>query len=435
MSATALFRFGDFELDGRSRELRRRGRRLRVQQQPLHILTILVEMSGEVVTRDELRERIWGARTHVDFDRAINKAITRLRQLLGDNAARPKFIETLPKRGYRFVADVARLPSRREIRGDAREAYLKARHFWNKRTPGDVRRSIDYFHRAIERDPDYALSWTGLADAYLTSAIFGLQPPGDLVPPAKTAAERALALDDSLAEAHTVVAEIAKLYEWNWVAAETSYRRAIELDPDYAVAHHWYAQLLTMLARHDEARSEMDAARRCDPLSPIIAAFFSYVALEARKYETAVKAGHDALELDANAPMTYYVLGRAYAKVGDMARAIDTLETAVRVAGGLPHVEAALGYVRARAGNREGATDILAALRQRQRTQYVSPIDTAWVRLGLGDTDGTLAELDEAYRSRAIRMVIIGDPFFSELGSDARYRDLMARLRLPFQPP
>ena len=145
MPIISIFRFGDFELDGRSRELRKRGRRLRVQQQPLHILTMLVETSGEVVTREELRERIWGTRTAGHFDRAINKAITRLRQLLGDNAARPRFIETLPKRGYRFMADVARLPSRREIHGDAREAYLKARHFWNKRTPDDVRRSIEYF--------------------------------------------------------------------------------------------------------------------------------------------------------------------------------------------------------------------------------------------------------------------------------------------------
>src|SRR6185295_17362938 len=108
-----------------------------------------------------------------------NKAINHLRELLGDDAARPRFIETLPKRGYRFVAEVVHLPSRREIHADARESYLKARHFWNKRTADDVRRSIEYFHRAIERDPEYALSWTGLADAYLTIAIFGLQPPGD----------------------------------------------------------------------------------------------------------------------------------------------------------------------------------------------------------------------------------------------------------------
>src|SRR5437660_9491845 len=150
---TGIFRFADFELDGRSRELRRRGRRLRVQQQPLQILTMLVAAPGDVVTREELRERIWGTSTHVDFDRGINKAITRLRQLLGDDAARPRFIETLPKRGYRFVAGVAQSASRREIREEARGSYLKARYFWNKRTPDDLRRSIEYFRRTIEKDP------------------------------------------------------------------------------------------------------------------------------------------------------------------------------------------------------------------------------------------------------------------------------------------
>ena len=431
---TSIFRFADFELDCRSRELRKRGRRLRVQQQPLEILTMLVAGSGDVVTRDELRQRIWGERTHVDFDRGINKAITRLRQLLGDDAARPRFIETLPKRGYRFVADVARLPSRRQVREDAREAYLKARHFWNKRTPEDLSRSVEYFHRTIERDPDYALAWTGLADTYLMIGIFGLQPPRDVFPPAKAAAERALTIDESLAEAHTVLAEIQKLYDWNWVAAERSYRRAIQLDPDYAVAHHWYAQLLSILARHDEAHTEIEAARRCDPLSPIIAAFFSYVAFEARRFEAAAAAAHDALELDCNAPLTHCMLGRAYAKLGDTQNAIAALETAIRLAGWFPMMEAVLGYVCARAGDRHRSEQILAALRRRQLTQYVSPIDVAHVCLGLGDTDGAIAELEEAYRARAVRMVIVGDPFFSELGSDARYRELLTRLRLPLQP-
>ena len=141
---SGIFRFADFELDGRSSELRKRGRRLRVQQQPLQILAMLVAAPGDVVTRDELRERIWGTSTHVDFDRGINKAITHLRQLLDDDASRPRFIETLPKRGYRFVADVTRLASRRQIKDDAKEAYLKARHFWNKRTPDDLKRSIEY---------------------------------------------------------------------------------------------------------------------------------------------------------------------------------------------------------------------------------------------------------------------------------------------------
>jgi DNA-binding winged helix-turn-helix (wHTH) protein len=430
---TAIFKFADFELDARSRELRKRGRRLGVQQQPLQVLTMLVAAPGDVITRDELRERIWGTSTHVDFDRAINKAITHLRQVLDDDASRPRFIETLPKRGYRFVADVRRLDSRRGIKEDAKEAYLKARHFWNKRTPDDLKRSIDYFHRAIERDPDYPLAWTGLADAHTMIGIFGLRPPGDVFPPAKAAAERALALDVSLAEGHTVLAEIQKLYEWNWDAAERSYRRALELDPGYSVAHHWYAQLLSILARHDQAYTEMEAARRCDPLSPTIAAFISYAAFEARRYEAAVATAHDALELDAHAPLTHYMLGRAYAKLGDTNNAILTLEKGIRLAGWFPQMEATLAYVHALAGARPRAEQILASMRHRQLTQYVSPIDLAQVCLGLGDTDGAIAQLEEGYRTRAIRMVIIGDPFFSELGSDARYQGLMARLHLPIQ--
>ena len=430
---TGIFRFADFELDGRSCELRKRGRRLRVQQQPLHILAMLVAAPGDVVTRDELRERIWGTSTHVDFDRAINKAITHLRQVLDDDASRPRFIETLPKRGYRFVAEVTRLASRRQIKDDAKEAYLKARHFWNKRTPDDLERSIEYFHRAIERDPDYPLAWTGLADAHTMTGIFGLRSPDEVFPPAKAAAERALALDESLAEGHTVLAEIQKLYEWNWDAAERSYRRAIELDPGYSVAHHWYAQLLSMLGRHDEAHTEIEAARRCDPLSPAIAAFVSYAAFEARRYEVAVAAARDALELDANAPLTHYLLGRAYAKVGDMANAIAALEKGISLAGWFPVMEGVLGYVHARAGARPQAEAVLSTLLRRQLTQYVSPIDLAYVCLGLGDVDGTMAQLEEGYRSRAIRTVVIGDPFFSELGSDPRYLDLMARLHLPIQ--
>ena len=313
------------------------------------------------------------------------------------------------------VATARFAPSKRRvaaIRDEAKEAYLKARHFWNKRTPEDLKRSIDYFHRAIERDPDYPLAWTGLADAHIMIGIFGLQQPGEVFPPAKAAAERALALDESIAEGHTVFAEIQKLYEWNWDAAERSYRRALELDPGYSVAHHWYGQLLSILGRHDEAHGEIEAARRCDPLSPTIASFFSYTAFEAGRYEAAVATAQDALELDANAPLTYYMLGRAYAKLGDAANAIVALEKAIDLAGWLPFIEATLGYVHARAGARSQAEQILASLQRRQRTRYVSPIESAHVCLGLGDADATIAQLEEGYRTRAVRMVIVGDPVF-----------------------
>ena len=393
---------------------------------------MIVAARGDIVTRKELRDRIWGRNTYVEFDRAINKAINHLRQVLGDDAGQPRFIETLPKRGYRFVATVAPSASRREIREEARESYLKARYFWNKRTPDDLQRSIEYFRRTIEKDPEYALAWTGLADTYIMLGIFGLEPPNKVLIPAKAAAQRALTLDGSLSEGHTVLAEVEKLYDWDWVAAEHSYLQAIKLDENYAVAHHWYAQLLSILGRHDEARKQIEMAQQCDPVSPIIAAFFSYVALEARQVETAVAAARDALELDANAPITHYLLGRAYAIAGDMPQAISTLQTAARLAGWFPAIEACIGYTYARAGDRALAEQILARLRTRAQTAYVSPIDLAQVHLGLGDQDAAITLLEEAYRTRAVRTIVIADPFFSELLPNERYRELLSRLRLPF---
>jgi tetratricopeptide (TPR) repeat protein len=292
-----------------------------------------------------------------------------------------------------------------------------------------LRRSIEHFRRAIEKDPEYALAWTGLADTYIMVRIFGLEPPSEAMTRAQAAAQRALMLDGSLSEAHTVLAEVQKLYEWDWAAAERSYLRAIELDENYAVAHHWYAQLLSIVGRHDEAQRQIEMARRCDPVSPTIAAFVSYVALEARRVEAAIAAANDALELDANAPITHYLLGRAYAIAGDMSGAIATLRTALKLGGWVPFIEACLGYAYARADDRPRAEQILARLRTRALTGYVSPIDLAQIYLGLHDRDAAMAQLEKAYRTRAVRTVIIGDPFFSELVSDARYRELMSLLR------
>jgi DNA-binding winged helix-turn-helix (wHTH) protein/Flp pilus assembly protein TadD len=429
----SVFRFSEFELDCRSCELRKRGRTLRVQQQPFRLLAALVAASGQLVTREQLRDRIWGRETYVDFDRAINKAVNRLRQLLGDDVAHPRFIETLPKRGYRFVANVADSSSRQPNDAGARETYLKARYFWNKRTPVDLHRSIEHFRRTIERTPDFALAWTGLADAYVMIGIFGLQPPREVFVPAKAAADRALALDDALAEAHTVLADIQKCYDWNWDGAEHSYRRAIALDPTYAVAHQWYAGLLAILGRHDEAWTEIETARRCEPLSVAITVFVSYVALLAGRYEAAVAAANQALELDTNAALTHDLLGRAYAKLGETHKAIVSFERALHLGGSVPLIEGYRGYAYARAGARTKAEQILAQLRQRRLTHYVSPIDMALVCVGLTDTDGAVAALEEAYRDRAARMVTVGDPFFSELRLDTRYRELLSRLGLPAQ--
>ena len=163
--APSTFTFGDFQLDGRVPELKKHGRTVRIPQQPIEILLVLIAAAGKVVTREELRAAVWSPDTHVDFDRGINKAINRLRQVLGDRLKRPRFIETVPRRGYRFVAAVTSVSAPvRVIGSDVRETLLKARHFRGKQTVEALARSVDYFRQTIERDPEYADAWGGLAE-------------------------------------------------------------------------------------------------------------------------------------------------------------------------------------------------------------------------------------------------------------------------------
>lgn len=432
--SSSTFTFGDFQLDCRVPELKKRGRAVRMPHQPVQILSLLIAAAGAVVTREDLRDALWAQDTHVDFDRGINKAINRLRQVLGDRSARPRFIETVPRRGYRFIAAVTQVPAPvRVISAEVRETLLKARHFRGKQTVEALARSVDYFRQTIERDPDYADAWGGLAETYVMLGIFGLKPSHDAFPAARSAAERALALDGSSAQALTVLADVRKFYEWDWGGAEDAYRRAIAIDPHSALAHHWYAQLLAMLARHEEAFTEIEAARQCDPVSPIINAFFSYILLEARKYDRAVAAGLNAVEFESTSPLPHFLLGRAYAKVGEFQLAIEALSEAVRIAGSVPRFEGSLGYAYARAGRRAEAEAILDRFSRGPLAPVISPIERAMISLGLGDTEAALTGLEAAYAARLPGAVAAGDPFFSDLASERRYRELMARLRLPVQ--
>jgi tetratricopeptide (TPR) repeat protein len=211
------------------------------------------------------------------------------------------------------------------------------------------------------------------------------------------------------------------------------YRRAIEVDPRYAGAHHWYAQLLAVLSRHNEALREIEAARRCDPVSVPIAAFVSYVWLEAREYRRAIEAGLEAVELEAGAPLPCFFLGRAYAKLRQHRKAVAALTNAVRLGGHVAIFESSLGYAYARGGQRAKANRILEEF-QGAPPGTISPIDFALVWLGLGETDAALSALEDACAARSPRMINLNDPFFSELASEPRYQGLLATLRLPGRP-
>lgn len=430
----ATFAFEEFELDWPARELRKRGKRLRIPQQPLHALVLLVSAGGRVVTRDELRRALWRDATFVDFDRAINKAINQLRGLLGDNVKRARFIQTVPRCGYRFVAPVARASSQRTQNPQVSEALVKARHFWNKRTGEAVVRSVEYFRQAIEQDPTCVEAWAGLAQSRATLGVLGLQPPHEAFRSARAAAERALALNDKLADAHITLGEVFRFFEWDWAAAEASYRRALALAPDHAFGHQVYAMLLSVLARHEEAVAEIELARQCDPVSVSVNATISYVWFEARKPERAVAAALKALELDSNAPLSHMLLGRAYVLLGELRKAIASLTTAARLSRAGPIIRANLGYAYGRAGFPDKARRILEELTHRPSAAYVSPVDVALILIGVGETDAALTALEDGFRTRAARMLAVGGPFFDELSGEARYRRLLADLRLPVPP-
>ena len=431
----ATLAFGDFELDWPSRELRKRGKRLRVPQQPLHLLVLLVNAGGAVVTREELRQALWQRGTFVDFDRAINKAINQLRQLLGDRVERARFIQTVPKSGYRFVAPVARRRFRPMQDPQVSELLLKARHFWNQRTAEGVARSVEYFRQVIEQDATCVVAWAGLAQSRATLGVLGLQPPHEAFRSARAAAERALALNDGVAEAHIALGDVCRFFEWDWGAAEKWYRRAIALVPEHAAAHQFYAMLLSVLARHEEAVAEIEIARQCDPLSVPVNATISYVWCEARQPELAVAAALRALELNSNAPLTHMLLGRGYLLVGEPRKAIASLTTATRLSAQGPIAKANLGYAYARTGFPDKARRILDGITRRPSVPYVSPVDVALVLIGLGETDAALTALEDGFRTRAARMLAVSDPFFAELSAETRYQRLLADLHLPMPPP
>jgi TolB-like protein/DNA-binding winged helix-turn-helix (wHTH) protein/Tfp pilus assembly protein PilF len=502
-------RFGIFEVDLHAGRLTKHGLRLKLQEQPFQVLAMLLEKPGELVNREELRSRLW-PRTIVDFDHGLNKAINKIRDALGDSAENPRFIETVARRGYRFLADVeainapslpsettadvgdtdgasapggvwkqlqhsrswrlsafgalllaaallwifypwnassnirslavlplenlsgdpsqdyfaegmtdelitdlgqistlrvisrtsvmtyksvrkplaeiarelnvqavvegsvlrsgervritaqlievppdrhiwahsyegdlrdtltlqntvartiaeqiqavlnkqekAALEKSRAVKPEAYEAYLKGRYFWNKRTGDGLKKAIEYFTVAIEKDPNYAEAYAGLADSYALSGDweYGILSPQDASLEAKAAATKALALDDGLGEAHTSRAFALDLYDWDWSAAETEYRRATALNPGYATAHHWYAWHLMVIGRTDEGIQELRKAESLDPLSLIIRADLADALCIARRYNESVQQSERTLEMDPNFAIGHYELGQAF---------------------------------------------------------------------------------------------------------------------------
>jgi len=618
-----VLRFGTYEVDPHAGELRKAGIRIKVQHQPLKLLELLLEHPGEVVTREDLRARIWPNDSFGDFDQAVNVAIAKLRGALGDSADNPRYIETIPRRGYRFIAEVAvlqrdsgsqdpakerlvtarsadsvasgtepamsrqlpawlswkfigvslalvavvmlailrwgghsqanspptipirslavlplenlsgdaqdyfadgmtdelitdlaqigalRVISRTSVmpykgarkplpvvarelnvdaivegtvlrsgnqvritaqliqaaadkhlwaesyQGDVRdtlslqkqvagaiadqiriqltpheravlknktavdpeayEDYLKGRFFLSKRNSGD--KAQRYFQQAIQKDPNYPPPYTGLADVYQLSDNPRL---------ARESVQKALALDGQLAEAHNSLAQLLFRFDRDWLGAEREFKRALELDSNYAPAHHWYSMYLAFMGRKQEALAEAQKAYELDPLSPVVGANVAKVLEENGQYDKAIDQAKRTLELEPNSAVTHAVLGIVYEDKKMYAEAIKEYNTALQLGGSPGEMRGRLGYVYATTGDVGHAGKMIHELKQLWPLQARAALDLAVVYSGLGQKDQALYWLQRAREKDVGDLVEVGqNPYFAALRGDERFEELV----------
>jgi TolB-like protein/DNA-binding winged helix-turn-helix (wHTH) protein/Flp pilus assembly protein TadD len=643
-----LIRFGVFELDLRSGELQKQGRKIRLEGQPVQILICLLENPGELATREELHRKLWPADTFVNFEHGLNTAVKRLRQALNDSADSPRFVETLPRRGYRFIAPiqavaaggdvsavnvadaVAEVPATRDfpevkdhyqvglsektvvfvhqrwplawkrsgvallvalgicvvwiawtlrqrshppvvirslavlplenlsgdtsqdyfsdgmtdelitelgqiselrvisrtsvmtykgahkslpqiardlnvdsvvegtvlrsgnkvrikaqlilaaadkhlwaqsyegnlgdmlalqkqvarsiaeqirieltpheqavlknvkrVNPDAYEAYLKGRYFWNKRTADGLKKASDYFTQAIEKDPNYAQAYAGLADSYalLGDWEYGVLAPKEAYPRAKAAATKALELDSTLGEAHISLAFCLDGFDWDWESAGREFRRGVELSPGYATGHQWYAWHLAALGRNDEAVAELKKAETLDPLSLIIGADLAEELLIAHRYDEAIRQSRKTMAMDPFFAVAHYELGQAFVQKHMNNEAIAELQKAIELSGGSTTFTSNLAYAYAVSGMKNEAVKILNDLKNRSHHAFSNAPEIALIYVGLDEKDQAMAWLEKAYAERFNPEVLLR-PAFDPLRSDPRFQDLLRRIGL-----
>src|SRR6266481_2149510 len=629
--------FGVFELDLRAGELRKHGLRVRLQEQPFQVLATLTEHPGEVVTREKLQKKLWPADTFVDFDHGLNKAISKIREALSDSAESPRFVETVARRGYRFLAEVkvadaatvrspelaflphhkaevgdrpdlagkaampkhllsslarkisasvllllvaplaawkfhswnrpplvirslavlpleslssdasqdyfadgmtdelisdlgqisalrvisrtsamvykrtrkplpqiarelnvdavvegtvlrsgdqvritaqlieasadkhlwsqsyegelrdtlalqskvaraiadqirinlnpqeqAALKSVKVVNPQAYESFLKGRYFWNKRTADGLKVALAYFSQAIDEDPKYAQAYPGLADTYslLGDWQYAVMTPKEALPKAKAAAIKALELDSTLGEAHNSLAFCLDGFDWDFDSAGKEFQRAIELNPGYATAHHWYAWHLSLLGRYDEAIAEMRKAENLDPLSLVINADLAELLVLAHSYDESILQSRKTIEMDPNFGLAHNHLAQAYLQKHMNDEAVAELQKAAQLSGGSPTCIANLARAYVASGKRSEAEKLLSNLKKRSSPGHTLASEIAVIYVALGDTDQAIAWLKKGYEERFNPGVLLR-PGFDPLRSDPRFQDLVRRIGLP----
>jgi len=311
---------------------------------------------------------------------------------------------------------------------EAYNLYLKGQYFWNQRTVKGLQEAIGYFQQAAEKDPKYARAYAGLADSYALIGMYTGTPAAECAPQARAAALRALQLDDNLPEAHAALALIVQNHDYDWQTAENEFKRAIELNPNYATAHHWYAEHLAWQGRFDEALRESERARQLDPLSLIVAADNGAILYYSRQYDRAIAQFSAVREMDPNFPRASLIF-HAYVQKGMFAEAEASLRQCPR---DVSWCVSNWAYTYGRAGKQAEAEKELRKLLALNQREPVDPIVIVPAYIGMGDNDQAIAWLEKAYAQHSNGLTGLKvDPIYDPLRGDPRFQDLLRRVGLP----
>jgi len=326
-----------------------------------------------------------------------------------------------------------RLTKRYTENAEAYQLYLKGRYYWDKRTPQSFQRATEHFVQALEKDPGYALAYGGLADCYNGLGWYGMLSPKESFPKAKAAATKASGIDEALAEPHASLGWAKFLYDWDWPGAEREFKRAIELNPNYSIAHNWYGSFLQGQGRLDEALAVYRRAQEVDPLSLVMNAVVGLGLYHKRQYDQAIEQLRKTVEMDPNFPLARFFLGMAYEQKKMYEAAVAEFQKGSELFEGAPIGLAALGHAYAVSGRAAEARKVLEELNQLGKRRYVSAYFIAAIYAGLGEKDQAWAWLEKAYEERAswLSNQVKVDPRFDSLRSDPRYQGLLRRMGLP----
>jgi eukaryotic-like serine/threonine-protein kinase len=325
-----------------------------------------------------------------------------------------------------------RLAKRQTYDAEAYQLYLKGRHHWNRWTEDGFYKAIEYFQQAIEKDPGYALAQTGVADSYVLLGWNSYLPPKEAFPKAKAAAMKALRLDASLGEAHTPLAAVLWLHDWQWKQAKEEFTESLALNPCYPTANHWYAEYLMTMGQHAEAIARMRKSQELDPLSLIISVAIGWAYYMGRQNDEALEQLKRTVELEPHYPVTYWILGLLLRKMDRYDEAIAEAEKGVKFSGGSSVMRAALAQTLATAGRRDEAIQALEELTTLAKEKYVAPYFLAGIHAGLGEEDLAIQKLEKCYEERSHWLIYLHiDPSMDALRSNSGFQELLQRIGLP----